>query len=127
MSSSSAEALGLQEERVPLLAGRLLHPQKERVIVCVPAHEAFMNLRCDDGVSVAHQTVGDLGQVEDDRDERVDVATEEGAVHKRASDADLPVGVHLERPLIGHITGDARVVNESVSKTGWVVERSHGE
>ena len=86
--------------------------------MCVPAHEAFMNLRCDDDVSVAHQTVDDVGQVEDDRHERVDVATEEDAVLERASDAELPVAVHPERPLSDHITGDARVVNESVFKTG---------
>ena len=95
-------ALGLQEERVPLLAGRL-HPQKERVIVCVPAHEAFMNRRCDNGVGVAHQTVNGVEEVSDDPDERADVAPEEGAVLKLASSADLPAGVNLERPLIDHI------------------------
>ena len=69
----------------------------------VAAHEAFMNRRCENGVGVAHQTIGDLAEVKDDRDERVDVAPKEGAVLELATCADLPVGVHLERPLIGHI------------------------
>ena len=83
-------ALGLQEERVPLLAGRL-NPQKERVIVCVAAHEAFMNRRCDNGFGVAHQTVNDLAEeVEGDVDERVDVAPKEDAVLELATCAPMP-------------------------------------
>ena len=72
--------------------------------MCVAAHEAFMNRRCDNGFGVAHQTVNDLAEeVEGDVDERVDVAPKEDAVLELATCADLPVGVHLERPLSDHI------------------------
>ena len=69
----------------------------------VAAHEAFMNRRCDNGVGVAHPTIGDLAEVEDDRDERVDVAPKEDAVLERTDLPDLSAGVHVKRPLIVHI------------------------
>ena len=71
--------------------------------MCVPAHEAFMYMRCDNGVGVAHQTVSDAAEVGDDPDERVDVAPKEDAVLERTDLPDLPAGVHVKRPLIVHI------------------------